>query len=43
VVVDPIDKEAEDFYKKFDFIKLPDSQKMFIAIKTLEILFKDKT
>jgi GNAT superfamily N-acetyltransferase len=43
VVVDPIDKEAEDFYTKFDFIKLPDSQKMFIAIKTLEILFDDKT
>lgn len=40
VVVDPIDKEAEAFYKKYDFIKLPDSGKMFIAIKTLEELFK---
>lgn len=40
VVVDPIDSEAEYFYQKFDFIKLPDSGKMFIAIKTLQDLFK---
>jgi len=39
VVVDPIDEEAEKFYEKYDFIKLPDSQKMFIAIKTLKELF----
>jgi len=39
VVVDPIDEEAERFYKKYDFIKLPDSGKMFIAIKTLGQLF----
>ena len=39
VVVDPIDDEAEKFYKKYDFIKLPDSGKMFIAIKTLGELF----
>jgi predicted GNAT family N-acyltransferase len=39
VVVDPIDKEAESFYSKYDFIKLPDSQKMFIATKTLNELF----
>ena len=39
VVVDPIDKEAENFYEKYDFIKLPDSEKMFIAIKTLKELF----
>lgn len=39
VVVDPIDKEAEKFYEKNDFIKLPDSEKMFIAIKTLQELF----
>lgn len=41
VVVDPIDSEAEHFYKKYDFIKLPDSGKMFIAIKTLGELFVD--
>lgn len=39
VVVDPIDEEAEKFYQKYDFIKLPDSGKMFIAIKTLRELF----
>ena len=39
VVVDPIDKEAETFYEKYDFLKLPDSEKMFIAIKTLGDLF----
>ncbi len=40
VVVDPIDDKAEEFYKKYDFIKLPDSGKMFIAIKTLQELFR---
>lgn len=39
VVVDPIDKEAEKFYQKYDFIRLPDSEKMFIAIKVLKELF----
>lgn len=40
VVVDPIDENAEKFYKKYDFIKLPASGKMFIATKTLQELFK---
>ncbi len=40
VVVDPIDKEADLFYERYDFIKLPDSEKMFIAIKTLKELFE---
>lgn len=39
VVVDPIDEEAENFYEKYDFIKLPDSGKMFISMKTLTQLF----
>lgn len=39
VVVDPIDREAELFYERYDFIKLPDSEKMFIAINTLKELF----
>ncbi len=39
VVVDPIDKEAELFYEKYDFIRLPDSEKLFIAIRTLKELF----
>ncbi len=40
VVVDPIDIEAERFYEMYDFIKLPDSEKMFIAIKTLKQIFE---
>jgi GNAT superfamily N-acetyltransferase len=39
VVVDPIDQEAANFYKKYDFITLPDSEKMFIATKPLQELF----
>ncbi|MBS1644998.1 MAG: GNAT family N-acetyltransferase [Bacteroidetes bacterium] len=42
VVVDPIDEEAELFYAKYDFIKLPDSEKMIIATKTLNELFGQK-
>lgn len=40
VVVDPIDEEAENFYEKYGFIKLPDSGKMLIAINTLKQLFE---
>lgn len=40
VVVDPIDENAEKFYTKFGFIKLPDSGKMLIAMKTLQKLFE---
>jgi len=39
VVVDPLDIEAERFYEKYGFIKLPDSGKMFIAMQTLKELF----
>ncbi len=42
VVVDPIDREAELFYNKYEFIKLPDSGKMCIAIGTLKELFAKK-
>ena len=38
-VVDPIDKEVEKFVEKYDFIRLPDSKKMFLASKTLQELF----
>lgn len=41
VVVDPLDDNAEAFYKPFGFITLPDSGKMFIAMKTIEKLFSD--
>ena len=40
VIVDPLDKEAEKFYEKYGFIKLPDSGKMFIPIKTIKELFE---
>lgn len=42
VVVDPLDEEARRFYRKFDFIDLPDSGKMFMAMKTIENLFGDR-
>lgn len=38
-VVDPIDVEAENFYRKYGFTKLPDSGKMFLTMKTIEGVF----
>lgn len=40
VVVDPIDKGAEEFYNKYGFIKLPDSGKMFLPMNTIKTLFE---
>ena len=40
VIVDPIDDEAIEFYKKYGFILLPDSGKMFISMETISGLFK---
>ncbi len=40
VVVDPIDKNAIEFYKKFGFELLPSSKRMFLPMKTIEELFK---
>jgi GNAT superfamily N-acetyltransferase len=40
VVVDPLDEEAERFYTKYGFILLPDSQKMFLPMKTVGKLFE---
>jgi len=40
VIVDPIDENAINFYNKFGFISLPDSEKMFLSMKTIEQLFK---
>lgn len=39
VVVDPIDKDAERFYNKYGFLRLPDSGKMFLPMKTIGQLF----
>ncbi len=40
VIVDPIDEEAITFYKKYDFLLLPDSGKMFLPMETITLLFK---
>ena len=40
VVVDPIDEDAERFYNKYGFIKLPDSGKMFLPMNTIKTLFE---
>ncbi len=40
VIVDPLDKEAVRFYDKYGFIKLPDSGKMFLPMKTIKDLFE---
>lgn len=40
VIVDPIDEDAERFYDKFGFIKLPDSGKMFLPMNTIKTLFE---
>ena len=40
VVVDPIDEDAEKFYDKYGFIKLPDSGKMFLPMNTIKTLFE---
>lgn len=40
VVADPLDQDAEAFYTKYGFIKLPDSGKMFLAMNTIKQLFE---
>ncbi|MFA5296934.1 MAG: GNAT family N-acetyltransferase [Lutibacter sp.] len=40
VVVDPIDEDAEKFYDKYGFIKLPDSGKMFLPMNIIKTLFE---
>ena len=39
IIVDPLDEEAELFYLKYGFIKLPDSGKMFLPMVTVATLF----
>lgn len=39
VISDPLNPEAEQFYMTYGFIKLPDSGKMFIPMKTIAQLF----
>lgn len=40
VIVDPIDENAEMFYAKYGFIKLPNSGKMFLPLQTIKTLFE---
>jgi len=40
VVVDPIDEDAERFYDKYGFIKLPASGKMFLPMNTIKTIFQ---
>jgi len=40
VIVDPLDKEADCFYTKYGYIKLPGSGKMFLPINTILQLFE---
>lgn len=40
VIVDPIDEDAKGFYRKYGFIPLPDSGKMFLPMETISQLFK---
>ena len=41
VIVDPIDAEARTFYEKYGFDHLPDSERMFLPMKTVNQLFED--
>lgn len=38
VVVDPINEKAVEFYRKYGFEQLPDSEKMFLPMKVVEQL-----
>ncbi len=40
VIVDPIDSEAERFYLKYGFTKIPDSGKMFMSMRKIEEAFR---
>ena len=39
VIVDPLNKKATDFYKKYGFIELTDSKRMFLMMDTIGELF----
>jgi ribosomal protein S18 acetylase RimI-like enzyme len=39
VVVDPLDQDAVNFYRKYQFINLADSGRMFLPIRTIRSLF----
>jgi predicted GNAT family N-acyltransferase len=39
VLVDPIDEDAEQFYTKYGFTRLPDSGRMFMTIRKIQEAF----
>jgi len=39
VIVDPIDKAAENFYSQYGFVKCKDNNKMLLSMKTIQQLF----
>lgn len=39
VVVDPIDADARSFYSKYEFAELSNTQRMFMSMKKIEMLF----
>lgn len=39
LIVDPLDKDAVQFYEKYAFMSLPDSVKMFLPMLTIAKLF----
>jgi len=39
VIVDPLDEEAKSFYRKYQFIEIPDTGKMFLPMKLIEHFF----
>lgn len=41
VVTDPVNDAAEAFYKRYGFIKLEGSRRMFIMMETIEKLLDD--
>lgn len=42
IIVDPIDAKAVTFYESYGFIMIPEINKMFITIKTIEDAFPKK-
>lgn len=42
VVISPIDQEAQSFYKRYGFLELPDSKKMFLPMKSISHLFESE-
>ena len=42
IIVDPIDNDAIQFYTKYGFISLANSNKMFITMNTVAQLFLGK-